>query len=78
MRSYPKGCRYIVVENGTISETRKRTDPTHIAHLTLWHLGRSVIVQPRGKLKWFWFMGNKMMGHGYDPDVLAMRALLSE
>jgi hypothetical protein len=77
MRKYPKGCRYIIVENGTIGPTLKTTKPCHISTLTNWRWERSVIVQPRGKLKWFWFVGNKMMGHGYDPDALAMKALLS-
>lgn len=77
MKVYPKGCRYILVRNGSIDPQRKRTQRTTVMDLTRWQDDAFVVVQPRGKMKWWLYHSNKFVACGHDPDTLVMQALLS-
>lgn len=86
MRIYPKGCRYHVVFGGKVYPLAK-TDywqrisnimPTNAHHSD----GACVVVQPRGKKKWWLFASGEhfneinFVATAHEPDSLIMRALL--
>jgi len=81
MRRYPKGCRYIIIEDGTVGPVLKTTRRCRIEDLTTWRPHLHVLVQPRGRLAW-WAYTAARSGHpnfvakGQDPDPLIMEVLL--
>lgn len=87
MRVYPKGCRYYVVANGQVYPlkiTRQRAIIEGIMPtFTYDDRSAAVVVQPRGKKKWWlfepgeYFNSIKFITTAPDPDPLIMRALLS-
>lgn len=87
MRIYPKGCRYYVVADGSVSPVNKRVSRCNIDDLGPGGgQGRDrvcVVVQPRGKKKWWlfrrhWNESARFITTGSDPDPLVMRALLGD
>ncbi len=83
MRVYPKGCRNILVQGGTVYPQEKIARPTTIQALfvdrvqTAW-----VVVKPRGRNRWWlfvrhWAESPRLVAFSNEPDTLVMRALLS-
>jgi hypothetical protein len=81
MRVYPKGCRYFGVVNGEVSSMVKITQRTTIECLGPIDDLVHIIVQPRGKKKWWlfrvcWEEFPRFVACAEEPDSLIMRAIL--
>lgn len=80
MKTYRKGCRWYRIENGSVSEKLKVTTRTYITALGSSVPPCRIVVQPRGKRKWWLYeltLGNAtFIATGYEPEPLIMRALL--
>jgi hypothetical protein len=82
VRIYPKGCRYFMIAEGAVSTmgySEQRLLIEHMVPRDGW-----VVVQPRGRMKWWlfrddndsWMRGPAFVAVAREPDSLIMRALL--
>lgn len=87
MRKFPKGARWFTIHDGSVSQLLKTNNEKGIKELFFDSMirhsqgRRYVVVQPRGKLKWYlfyrdWHEEPRLVDTGSDHAPLVMRAIL--